>query len=179
MADLHETRQKFKLVLIGLGVVDLLAVVLWFSPLVGSTAERQAQLASLRAELQKKTREVAPLGGLDQKITSARDQVAVFYRDRFPNRESVISAEFGKLAAAHGVHLGQAKYETKDVPGGNLQVVHIDANLGGDYLHLVQFIHALEKDKVFFIVNSVSLGEAQGGEVKLQLKADGFLKAGV
>ena len=45
MADLHETRQKFKLVLIGLGVVDLLAVVLWFSPLVGSTAERQAQLA--------------------------------------------------------------------------------------------------------------------------------------
>ena len=44
--------------------------------------------------------------------------------------------------------------------------------------HVVRFINALERDKLLFIVNSIQLGDAQGGTVKLQLKMQTYLKAG-
>jgi hypothetical protein len=42
----------------------------------------------------------------------------------------------------------------------------------------MRFINALERDKTFFIVNSVVLGDAQGGSVKLQLKLETYLRNG-
>ena len=45
-------------------------------------------------------------------------------------------------------------------------------------MHVVRFINALERDKLLFIVNSIQLGDAQGGTVKLQLKMQTYLKGG-
>ena len=39
--------------------------------------------------------------------------------------------------------------------------VEIDADLAGDYLQLVRFINALERDQVFFLVDSVCLAESK------------------
>jgi type IV pilus assembly protein PilO len=43
-------------------------------------------------------------------------------------------------------------------------------------LQLVRFINALERDQLFFIIDSVQLGGEQGGTVKLQMKMETFLK---
>ena len=56
--------------------------------------------------------------------------------------------------------------------------VEIEADLAGDYLQLVRFINALERDHLFFLVDSVVLGGEQGGVVKLQLKLETYLKTG-
>ena len=48
----------------------------------------------------------------------------------------------------------------------------------GDYLQLVRFINSLERDQMFFLVNSVVLGGEQGGVVKLELKMNTYLKTG-
>jgi type IV pilus assembly protein PilO len=178
MASTHDTRRKVSVVLGALLLVDVLALVALFSPLVGSTNSRQAELNQLRAELKSKTLEVKPLGGLDEKIKSARQQIATFYKDRLPARESDVSSELGKVASTHSVRIATAKYELKDTGRAGISALHVEANLEGDYIHLVRFINALERDRVFFVVNSVSLGEAQGGQVRLQLKLDAFLKAG-
>jgi type IV pilus assembly protein PilO len=84
----------------------------------------------------------------------------------------------GKVAAQSGVKIESIKYTMKDVEVGGLRHMEIEANLGGDYLQLVRFINALERDQLFFLVDNVGLGGAQGGMVKLQLKLETYLKTG-
>ena len=57
-----------------------------------------------------------------------------------------------------------------------LRRIQIDASLAGDYLKVVRFINALERDKMFFLVNSVTLGEQQAGSVRLELKLETYLR---
>jgi hypothetical protein len=43
---------------------------------------------------------------------------------------------------------------------------------------VVRFVNALERSKTFFLVNTVVLGDAQGGTVKLQMKVESYLRNG-
>ena len=52
----------------------------------------------------------------------------------------------------------------------------MDANLTGDYRGLVTFINALERDKIFFLVNGVTLTGQQTGQVSLRLRLTTFLR---
>jgi type IV pilus assembly protein PilO len=56
--------------------------------------------------------------------------------------------------------------------------VQIEADMNGDYLQLVRFINSLERDQMFFLVDSVQLGGEQAGMVKLQMKMETYLKTG-
>jgi len=178
MADLRETRRRVKIVLAVMAVVDLAAIILYLSPLVGSPRSRQAELDQLWKELQQKTREVQPLRGLDKKIPVARKQIDQFYKDRLPAAESSVAENVGKLAGQSGVRIASIKYDTKDPEVLGLQRVQMEADLSGDYLQLVRFINSMERDQMFFIVDSVSLGGEQGGMVKLQLKMETYVKTG-
>ena len=178
MSELAETRRTLKIALIAMVCADVAAVALLVSPLVGSSESRQQQIQQLTLELHQKTKQVEPLKGLDQKVVVASQQVDQFYNDRVPARGSSIPEELGKLASQNGVKLAQAKYETKDPEAVGLSPVLIEANCQGDYLQLVRFINALERDKTFFIVTSVVLGDAQGGSVKLQLKLESYVRTG-
>ena len=125
-----------------------------------------------------KTRQVAPLKDLPQKVVLARHQITDFYKKRFPSQESQILTELGKLAAANGVTIDQGKYKVKDAEAGGLQPVEMEADLAGNYTSLAKFINALERDEMFFIINSVTLGGQQQGPVKLSVKLETYLKAG-
>jgi Tfp pilus assembly protein PilO len=162
-----------------MALVDVAAVVVYFSPLIGSETNRQAHLQQLWQELQQKTREVAPLRGLDKKIPVAQRQIESFYKERFPAEDSAISDSLGKLANENGVKIASIKYAMKDPEMTGLRRVEIEADLAGDYLHLVQFINSLERAPTFFLVNSVQLGGEQGGIVRLQMKIETYLKTGV
>jgi len=179
MPDLRDTRGKLRIAVAALMLVDVAAVVVLFSPLVGSERSRREQLGQLWKELQAKTRQVEPLRGLDKKVTVARQQIDDFYRDRIPAKDSAISEDLGKLAAQSGVRIGQIKYKVKDAEPVGLRPVQIEADFSGDYLQLVRFINSLERDPLFFIVDSVDLGGEQGGVVKLQMKLEAYLKTGV
>ncbi len=178
MPDLQQTRKKVKGVLTALIIVDLVAIALYFSPLVGSQQSRNDQLTQLWRALQEKTREVEPLRGLDKKIPVAHSQIAGFYKDRLPSQESAISEEIGKLAQQSGVRIGSVKYAAKDPEAVGVEPVEIEADFSGDYLQLVRFINSLERDQIFFLVNSVVLAGEQGGVVKLDLKMETYLKTG-
>lgn len=176
MPELRETRRKLKIALITMLGVDVVALGILVSPLVGSRASRDQQLQQARIDARQKTREVEPLRGLDKKVVIAGQEIDSFYKNRLPTRESEIAGEFGKLAAQTGVKLGQVKYGTKELNDVGLAPVFIDANCQGGYPQLVRFINALERDKTFFIINSVVLGDAQGGTVKLQIKLETYLR---
>ena len=73
--------------------------------------------------------------------------------------------------------MGQVKYRLKDPEAIGLQGLQIEADFSGDYLQLVKFVNALERDKLFFIIDSVELGGEQAGVVKLGMKLETYLKA--
>ena len=59
-----------------------------------------------------------------------------------------------------------------------MRKLNIEITLSGDYLQEVKFINALERDKIFFLIDGVALGEQQGN-VRLQLKLETYLRSGV
>jgi type IV pilus assembly protein PilO len=172
-------RNKVKIAIVALLVVDIIAVILLFSPLVGSERSRREQMDQLWQELQRKTHEAEPLKNVDKKISVAGQQVDEFYKNRLPSQDSAIYDELGKVAKQSGVKIGQIRSKGKDADAVGLRPVEIQADFSGDYLQLVRFINSLERDPIFFIIDSVELGGEQGGVVKLQLKLETYQKASV
>lgn len=177
MPELSATRSKLQVTMGALLAVDLLAVGLFFSPLVGSVESRKAELNRLWQELQSKTRQVEPLRGLDQKIPIAGKQIQQFYAERFPSRESAVAEALGKIAQDNNVKLASVKYQEAKTTQVDLLPVDVEVNVEGNYPQLAHFLNSLERDKVFFIVNSVEL-EGQNGPVKLGVKLETYLKTG-
>jgi type IV pilus assembly protein PilO len=178
MPDLRQTRKKIKTALAVLLGVDLVAAIVFFSPLVGSTESRRQELNQLWGELQTKTRQVEPLKNLDKKVVIANQQIAEFYKKRFPVEDSQIATQLGKLAAENGVSIDAAHYKVKEADIGGLVPVEMEAQLSGNYVSLAKFINGLERDEMFFIIDSITLAGEQKGPIKLQMKFETYLKAG-
>jgi len=176
--DFRETRKKLKVAMIAMVAVDVVAAGVLLSPWVGSSTSRRMQLAQLWKELQVKTKQVEPLRGLDKKIVLADSQIKEFYNTRLTSQDSAISEELGKVASQTGVKISGIKYKMNDPEPVGLRPLEIDADLSGGYLQLVRFINSLERDQLFFLIDDVSLGNEQMGQVKLQMKMRTFVKTG-
>jgi type IV pilus assembly protein PilO len=177
MPDLKETRRKVKIAIGVMAAVDALAIGLLVSPLVGSPASRKQELTQLWLTLQAKTKQVEPLRGLDKKIPIATQQIDQFYRERFPAHDSDVAEALINLAKESGVKIQSTKYKWEDPEPVGLRRVDIEAEIQGDYQPLAKFLNGLERDKLFFIVNSVGLAE-QNGPVVLQMKLETYQKVG-
>jgi type IV pilus assembly protein PilO len=175
--DLRKTRKDLKTAIAVMVAVDLIAAIVYFSPLVGSAESRRQQLNDLQAELNSKTRQVAPLKDLPHKVDVAGQQIADFYKKRFPSTNSQILTEIGKLTSSNGVRIEQGKYKEGDMREGNLETIEMEYDLDGNYTQLAKFINALERDDMFFIINSVTLGGEPRGSVRLNVKLETYLKA--
>ena len=157
-------------------VADVVAAGILFSPLVGSSESRRTEIRELTAELAKKTHDVAPLHGMDQKLMLAKDEIGDFYKGRFAERDSELTTELGKLAAENGIRIQAAKYKEEDPETSGIVPVEIEGNFSGDYLQLVRFINTLERSKMFFTVDSVDLAGEGTGSVRLQIGLHSYLR---
>lgn len=175
MPDLKQLRNRLKILIAALVLVDVVAVAMLMTPVAGSAAQREQELQ--QSWLQLKARESAPWRGLDKKIPVAQRQIEDFYSDRFPAGDSAISADLGKVSSETGVRLSAVKYAQKDSGLDGLERVEIDADVSGDYVQLVRFINALERNRLFFIVDGLELGNEQNGVVKLQIKVETYLRS--
>jgi type IV pilus assembly protein PilO len=192
MPDLRETRRQLKIGMAALLAVDVVALGLLISPIIGSEASRRDQLSTLWKELQIKTREVEPLKGLDKKIPVARGEIDGFYKARFSSEQSDISADLGKLAQQSGVKISEIKYKEKaeddlgavresqgiDPAQVGLRKIQIDAGFEGNYVQLIRFVNALERNHLFFLVDGVELGGRENGVVQLKMSLETYLKTG-
>jgi len=178
MPDLRKTRKDLKVVLGVMLAVDLLAAALYFSPLIGSAETRRTEMNQLQSELTLKTRQVAPLKDLPQKVNVASHQISDFYKRRFPSQNSEILTEVGKLASANGVRIEQGRYKPGESVTVGLQQVNMEYDLAGSYTSLARFINAVERDDMFFVIDGVSLGGDPQGPVKLSVKLETYLKVG-
>ena len=169
-------RRRFRVVAVVLAGIALAAAA--YLLLGASRASQEAEYSRLRHERDQKRIDVAPLVGMDKKLTRARADIDDFYATRLPGQQSDVTAELARVAGSTGVHLNRVGYEFKaaDVPG--VSQVIVTAEVSGEYAHLVRFINALERDKILFIPDSVDLNEDQGGQVRLGLKVQTYMRTG-
>ena len=91
-------------------------------------------------------------------------------------------AELGALEKKQGVKQIRATYAYAPVMAGTvgeLTEAKVDASLSGDYRQLVQFVNSLERDKMFFMINGVTLTGQQIGTVGLRLRLTTYLRSPV
>jgi pyridoxine 5'-phosphate synthase PdxJ len=177
MASIREARKTLIPALIALVVIALACIAYLVSPMGRSREARQRDLDALHAQLVAKRLEVLPTRGMDGKLKQASTDITDFYKERFPAQYSSVSEELGKLASQSGVQIAAVKYDDKDAPVEGLRKLNVEVSLSGSYLQEVKFINALERDKLFFLVDGVTLGEQQGN-VRLQLKMETYLRSG-
>jgi hypothetical protein len=138
-------------------------------------------MAEQRMELKTAELAAAPLRGLDAKLGTATSEADRFYRSRLPGSYSEVAGELGTLSKRAGVRLTRVAYSPATVLAGTdaqLTEVRMDATLSGDYRPLVMFMNSLERDKMFFVINTVTLTGQQSGTVSLRLKLTTYLRAG-
>lgn len=180
MADIRETRRRVMTALVVLIVLDVVAAGILISPIGRQRSEKQMEVAQLQRDLQEKTKEVAPLQGIDKKVEEAKQQVNDFFAKRLPTRYSQIAEETIRLAQENHVELSSVRYGMEDTDLNDTRRVVMDASLAGDYTQVVRFINALERSKMLFLVDGITLGEEarSSGAVRLSIKLETYMKAG-
>ena len=87
MPDLRQTRKNLKTAL-----AVMAAWICWRRSCISrrwsARRNRGAEMNQLQTELNTKTRQVAPLKDLPQKVVLASKQIADFYKKRFPTQNS-------------------------------------------------------------------------------------------
>lgn len=178
MPNLRNSRRNLKIVMAVMVAADIVAGAILFSPLAGSAESRRQLMNQLTFQLAVKTRNVEPLRGMDHKVDVAKEQISEFYQQRFAARDSDIAEELGKLAQENGVHILQARYKQEDPETSGVVPVAVEGDFSGDYLQLVRFINALERSKLFYMVDSVSLVGETAGPVRLAVRLHSYLRSG-
>jgi type IV pilus assembly protein PilO len=180
MANLAATRKRFQIAAAILGTIAVIAALLAFLPLRPSTEQKEADLNEAKLRSKQLEVEVEPLRSLPDKLAKARTDIANFNQERFPDRFSAIPETIGELSSKHGVRLSDVKYETVETNFPGIEEVSMEANLSGDYAKVVQFINALERSKVFLLIDRITLaeeGQTGGGEVRLQVRILSVLRS--
>jgi type IV pilus assembly protein PilO len=180
MPDIKRTRRHFVVALSILVGICLVCTGVLVSPIGRASRSGQEDIARLWGDLHSREREVTPLNGIDKKVVEAEKQIKAFYGERLPTSYASISQRLLEVASDNSVRLTGGRYhaEAADVPG--LQRIRIEAGITGNYLQTVKFINALERDKMFFLIDRVALGEQQAGvgTVQLQIRMETFMRSG-
>lgn len=142
-----------------------------------SSRAQQDRIAEQRAALKAAQLQTAPLRGIEALVMRASNASNGFYDQRIPGTYSAIAGELGKLASAENVKLTRVQY-TQAAPVEGLVEIRIDASLSGDYAPLVRMISALERDKIFFLINGLTLTGQQSGAVNLRMRVSTYLRPG-
>jgi Tfp pilus assembly protein PilO len=179
MANVAVVRRRFLITAGVLALISLVAAVYSLFSIGPTPEEKWREEAQVTQERKTKLAQTAPLADISGKIGKAQQDIRSFYTERLPARYSYVSEEVGKLATQTGVQLSDVRYSPVDSEIPDLQRLTIEANLTGDYSRAVKFINAVERSKMFLLIDNVALApEQQGGNVTLQIRMQTFLRSG-
>jgi hypothetical protein len=137
--------------------------------------DRPEQLELRQVELRTAELQAKPLRNLPQRVSQSTKGAEHFYDGRVPGADSAILAELGTLEQKANVRLSrvQTSFATalRDVTE-----VRMDASVSGDYTSVMKFINSVERDKMFFVIDGLTLTGQQGGLVNLRLKVTTYLR---
>jgi hypothetical protein len=133
------------------------------------------QLELRQTELRTVQLQAKPLQNLPRRVADSTKGANNFYEGRVPGADSAILAELGTLQQKSNVRL--SRVQTAFAPAlRDVTEVRMDASVSGDYTSVMKFINSLERDKMFFVINGLTLSGQQGGLVNLRLKVTTYLR---
>lgn len=177
MTNLRDLRRRVVLLLTALLLLDAGAFAFLLSPWGRSVDEFSIERNRLAQARRLKEAEVRPARGMDKKLVTARGDLEKFFADRMAHQASAVPDRLGSLAAKYRVRMSQVKYNTSESAVSGVQMVRIEGSLAGEYLDVVRFLNAVERDPMFFIIQSVALDDQEGGgTVRLELKMETYVR---
>ena len=135
------------------------------------------QLDLKKVELQTAQLQAKPLRNLPERVADSTKGAGHFYDGRVPGADSAILAELGALATKANVRLSRGQYAFAPALHDVMEV-RMDESVSGDYTSVMKFINSVERDKMFFVINGLTLTGTQGGLVNLRLKVTTYLRGG-
>ena len=165
------------------GVAALCVLVLWLAIRLfvlwqGIQSNNAEALAGERARLTAAEIAARPLRGLDVKVAKSTQDADAFSNTRLPYAYSQVLTELGVLTRRTGIRLTRVQYSQIPALSGAyaLTEVRMDASVSGDYRPVLQFVNALERDRLFFLIGGINLTGQQTGQVNLRLRLTTFLR---
>jgi type IV pilus assembly protein PilO len=161
-----------------LALLDLYLIVHLIFLWQGLNANNADALDQQRVQLIAAQISAKPLRGLDTKLVASTHDANAFYETRLPYANSQVLAEIGVLTHKAGVRWTHAQYAYNPQLSGSdgLTQMSIDASVSGDYRPIVEFINAVERDKLFFVINGINLTGQQTGQVNLRIRLTTYLR---
>lgn len=179
-ANLRDVRVQLLIVAGVLLLIDLCSVILLVSPAGRSRAAREHEFQQLRMEKIEKTLAAIPAQGMDQKITTAREQETKFNEERLPHHYSTMSEQISHIAQESGVSVAHVKYDQdkfeKSVPVG-YEEVGITVQIRGNYEQDIRFMNAIERQKFLLLIDGVNFGGMQGDNLTVSLHLSTYLRS--
>jgi len=157
-----------------LAVVNLVLLIQLLLAWNTLRADRPEQLAVQQTELRAAQLQAMPLRNLPQRVKDSQDGAAKFFDTRVAGADSAMLTELGQIAQKTDVRLGRVQYALAPALKDTSEV-RIDATVSGDYTPIMRFINSLERDKMFFVINGLTLTGQQGGLVNLRLRVTTYL----
>jgi type IV pilus assembly protein PilO len=137
--------------------------------------DRPEQLELRQVELRTAELQTKPLRNLPQRVSASTQGAEHFYDGRVSGADSAILAELGTLEQKANVRL--SRVQTSFAPAlRDVIEVRMDASVSGDYTSVMKFINSVERDKMFFVIDGLTLTGQQGGLVNLRLKVTTYLR---
>jgi type IV pilus assembly protein PilO len=138
-------------------------------------SNRPEQLELRQVELRTAELQAKPLRNLPERVADSTKGADHFYDGRVPGADSAILAELGTLEQKANVRL--SRVQTAFAPAlRDVTEVRMDASVSGDYTSVMRFINSVERDKMFFVIDALTLTGQQGGLVNLRLKMTTYLR---
>jgi type IV pilus assembly protein PilO len=136
--------------------------------------DRPEELALKQTDLRMAELQAKPLRNLPERVADSTKGATHFYDGRVPGADSAILSELGALAAKANVRMSRGQYAFAPVLH-DVTEVRMDETVSGEYADLMRFINSVERDKMFFVINGLTLTGQQGGLVNLRLKVTTYL----
>jgi hypothetical protein len=159
-----------------LAVADAAALVYLALPLRAGAAQPMQVQAEAEESYRTLSKSTVPLRGIDEKLKQAQKADAAFLRNRLPAHYSDVAEELGKLAASNHIRISSVAYKTDPAKLANTESLQMQAGLAGPYVDLVKFLNAVERDKMFFIIDGIGLGGQKASEVHLDVRLETYLR---
>jgi Tfp pilus assembly protein PilO len=177
----RDPRIMVRVILGTLLLANLVAAFAVFRPFGGSAEELDAQLTTLRQQVQQRQVSVQRLRVLAAKISGGRTAEDDFLNKYFMGRRTAASSivsELIKSAKDSGIKPKEHSFSFDPVEGSDtVSMMTITGNYEGTYGDLLQFVNRLDKSPRFLILDSLGAAPQQGGNIlNVSIKLNTFVR---
>lgn len=102
-----------------------------------------------------------------------------FYRQSFLDSAtgySQIESDLDAIAAQSGVKTSGLSFKTTAIKERSVTQITINTSVDADYAAVIRFVNGLERSKNFYLLDSLKLGTAATGGIKLDLELHTYFR---